>query len=280
MRSVLNAVSLLLLLVLAACSAPVKTDNSATTVTSGNESSISAETPAPAAAQTQTATPEALVAELYKQHDAKKSPFFQTKDRGLVDKYFTKTLADLIWKDANASKGEVGAIDGDPLYNAQDIEIKNFSVGKSDVNGDSATVPVSFSNFNEKQTLNFLLKRSGGAWKIDNISYGGADSLLKWLKDTYAEPKKTTSDDAGNGEFEGRYQVGNTTCTVTPARMSFDVRWAKGSGVETFFYKDGNTFESTPDKGGTNEFIFDDNNYNSGTFKRADGKTMSVKRLN
>ena len=65
-------------------------------------------------------SPKALVADLYRQHNQKHSPFFQTRSRARVDQYFTKLLADLIWKDAHGSKGEVGALDGDPLYNAQD----------------------------------------------------------------------------------------------------------------------------------------------------------------
>ena len=49
----------------------------------------------------------------------------------MVDKYFVKSLADLIWKDAHGPKGEVGAIDGDPLYDAQDMEIKKFAIGET-----------------------------------------------------------------------------------------------------------------------------------------------------
>jgi len=58
-------------------------------------------------------SPKALVADLYRQHNQKHSPFFQTRSRARVDQYFTKLLADLIWKDAHGSKGEVGALDGD-----------------------------------------------------------------------------------------------------------------------------------------------------------------------
>jgi hypothetical protein len=36
----------------------------------------------------------------------RKSPFFQTKNRALVDKYFDKNLADTIWKDAKDSKAK------------------------------------------------------------------------------------------------------------------------------------------------------------------------------
>lgn len=234
-------------------------------------------TPSTGSAQAQTSLPEALVADLYKAHDGKKSPFFQTKDRALVDKYFTKPLADLIWKDATTAKDEVGAIDGDPLYNAQDTEIKNFAVGKGVVTGESARVAVTFTNFGEKKTIDYELKLVGGNWKIDNILYGKGDSLMKWLKDTYS--KKPDTNAKTNGEFEGKFQVGDTTCTVKPINMAFEVRWAKGKGAEVFFFKEGNTFESSPgDDKDPNTFVFDDENYNSGTFRRSDGTSFPVKR--
>lgn len=230
-------------------------------------------TPIAGGAEDQAGTAAALVADLYKQHDAKKSPFFQTKNRALVDKYFIKPLADLIWKDATNASGEVGAIDGDPLYNAQDMEIKNFALGKAEVKGETATVPVTFANFGEKKTITFALKQVSGAWKIDNINYGGGDSLMKWLKETYPDTAKTS----GTGNFEGKYIVGDTSCTVKPVKMAFEIRWAKGSGVEMFFSKGSTSFESD-DKAGANRFEFDDESYNTGTFYRADGKTFAVKR--
>ena len=76
-------------------------------------------------------TPEALVADLYRVHKAKRGPFFQSRNRALVNKYFEKDLAYLIWNDAVKSKGEVGVIDGDPLYDAQDMEIKHFAINKA-----------------------------------------------------------------------------------------------------------------------------------------------------
>src|SRR6185503_2501974 len=55
-------------------------------------------------AQKRAVSPEALVADLYRQHDRKRSPFFQTRSRALVNNYFAKSLADLIWKDATTKK--------------------------------------------------------------------------------------------------------------------------------------------------------------------------------
>lgn len=233
-------------------------------------------TPLSASAESQTATAEALVADLYKQHDAKKSPFFQTKNRALVDKYFTKSTAELIWKDATSSKGEVGALDGDPLYAAQDTQIKNFAVGNADVKGENATVAVNFTNYDKKNTIKFQLKMVAGSWKINDIIWPEGTSMVKVIKENYpTDPKSQSGPD---GEFEGKYQVGDTFCTVKPVKMAYEIRWAKGTGVEMFFFKDGSTFESSPEKGEPNSFVFDDDKYNSGTFHRADGKTFTVKR--
>lgn len=235
-----------------------------------------ADTPAAGSAESQTTTPEAVVADLYKQHNAEKSPFFQTKNRALVDKYFTKATADLIWKDAISSKGEVGALEGDPLYAAQDMEIKNFAIGKSDIKGETATVPVNFTNYDKKQVVTFALKLVNGNWKIDDIKWPEGDSMVKVIKDNYSsQPDKET---ASSGEFEGRYQVGETSCTVKPVKMAFEIKWAKGSGSEMFFFKEGTTFESSPGKGQPNSFVFDDENYHTGTFTRTDGITLPVKR--
>lgn len=235
---------------------------------------LSVPSSAEAGAESQTAGPEKLVADLYKAHDEKKSPFFQTKDRALVDRYFTKQLADLIWKDATTSEGEIGALDADPLYDAQDVEIKGFRIGAAEVKGDKATVQAAFSNFGEKKTITFYLTRVGGTWKITDVGYGRKSTLVDWLRS--AAP--TTTDAGPTGEFEGKYIVGDTTCTVKPVKMSFEVRWAKGSGVEIFAYDKGTTFASSLDADAANKFIFDDENYNTGTFLRADGKTFKVRR--
>jgi len=156
------------------------------------------------------ASPDALVAELYRQTGRNRSPFFQTRSRARVDQYFEKQLGDLIWKDAIRSRGEVGAIDGDPLYNAQDMDIKHFAVHKpasangvaggskargsqrrsadgvepGSPRGVAAEVKVSFENFGKKVEIVFLLTsdtRAAG-WKITNIKYDDGTDLLGILK--------------------------------------------------------------------------------------------------
>lgn len=275
-----TAFFLTLIIALLLCGCTPRTSQSTANSNSNSEvaanvSSEPAGTPASGGGESDAIAASAVVTDLYKQHDAKKSPFFQTKDRSLVDKFFTKRLGDLIWKDAKNSAGTVGAIDADPLYNAQDIDIKNFAVGAGRTDGDTASVVATFSNFGSKQSITFQLKRVGTAWKIDDIGYGDGDSLMKWLKDV----DKPAATSAVSGEFEGKYTVGETTCIVKPVKMAFEIKWAKGSGTEVFFYKDANVFQSDENStGGRNEFRFDDENYNTGTFVRADGKIFPVKR--
>lgn len=252
-----------------ACSAPPKSTTVETTATATPQA---AAPPEAASGQANLSSPESLVSDLYKAHDAGRGPFFQKKDRALVDKYFTKPLADLIWKEANTESDDVLTLDGDPLYNAQDLEIKDLSIGKGDVKGDAATVAVTFLNFGQKQSITHKLKLVGDAWKIDDIMYSPADSLLKWLRETY-ETKP-----AANGRFEGKYIVGPTSCTVKLTDAGYEVRWEKGAGVEIFFPMDDMRFESSNKDGSVNQFSFDNKSYDTGTFNRDDGKSFAVKR--
>jgi hypothetical protein len=98
-----------------------------------------------------------------------------------------------------------------------------------------------------------------------------------------ANPLWLTETAARLSEFEGRYKVGHTTCTVKPIKMAFEVRWAKGQGVMRFFYDhttpDGKAVFVSEDTGhGTDKFVFDDNCYHSGTFFTADGRMFVVER--
>lgn len=86
------------------------------------------------------------------------------------------------------------------------------------------------------------------------------------------------------GEFEGHYRVGTTSCTVTPVKMAFELRWARGKGTMPFFFEretdDGRfifTSEERPD--GKDRFEFADKRLVSGRFIRADGKIFPVRKI-
>jgi hypothetical protein len=131
----------------------------------------------------QTISPNGLVADLYRQHNHKHSPFFQTRSRALLYKYFEKGIADLIWKDAVHSKGEVGAIDGDPLFDAQDMEIKKFAIKTPRYEADRALVDVTFENFGKPQTITFIVAKGKTGWRIRDIVYSEGRTLLAELKE-------------------------------------------------------------------------------------------------
>lgn len=137
-------------------------------------------------------TPRALVADLYRQHKKKRGPFFQTRSRALLDKYFARELADRIWRDARSAGDEVGAIDGDPLFNAQDMEIRNFSIQEAVGGPRMVVVPVTFENLGQKHEIKFRLFSGGGRWRIGNIEYDDGSSLLEILKSDQNR-KKTNS---------------------------------------------------------------------------------------
>jgi hypothetical protein len=139
-----------------------------------------------------TPAPEVLVRYLYAtQKNRATDPFFQTKSRVRLDKFFAKELADLIWNDAvsSARNKEVGKLGGDPLYNAQDMKITGFRIKRPMVgegNLDLVDVPVTFKNFGKEQTILFRLERDKRrAWKITDIFYpdneDSASSLTKIL---------------------------------------------------------------------------------------------------
>jgi len=144
---------------------------------------------APAQSKAGTEAPHQIVAELYAAQKADSGPFFQTENRALVDEFFTKDFADLIWKDAVTANGEVGAFEFDPLYGSQDPDITDFEIMETGWGGDDkfgaddvAVAQVTFKNAGVEQMLSFQFKQENDKqWKIDDIRYPDQDNLK--LKD-------------------------------------------------------------------------------------------------
>jgi hypothetical protein len=126
--------------------------------------------------------PETVVKELYRVHRNGYGHVFEKQGRKQQQRFFDQKLAALIWKDLTETpEGEVGNLDFDPLFSAQDTQIKNFHIGAAAVKGDSATVPVTFLNFNQKVRIEFRLVNTKQGWKVSNILYGGGSDLVKIL---------------------------------------------------------------------------------------------------
>lgn len=135
------------------------------------------------AAATQKTTPDALVKELYRQHDKNLGPFDQTKNRALADKYFAKPLADLVWQNANRVISDESDVDPDPLYDGgQDSQVKKFAIGQPLIKGNEAVVIASFLDFGKKRAITFELVQENQNWKIANIKYLDGNSLLDFYR--------------------------------------------------------------------------------------------------
>jgi hypothetical protein len=145
-----------------------------------------------AQSKTEAIAPNVIVKNLYAAHKAGSGPFFQTKGRAIVDEYFTKDLADLIWKDAVAANGEVGAIDFDPLYGSQDPQITAFTIMETGWGGDDkfgaadkAVVQVTFKNYGKDEMVSFQFQQGKDKnWKIYDIRYPNGEMLKNILSNT------------------------------------------------------------------------------------------------
>jgi hypothetical protein len=124
-------------------------------------------------------SPKNLVAQLYQAHRSKHDPLDETQ---LLGRYFDAPLLKLYLKDKREAKGEVGRLDGDPLYNAQDIQISDFSVSAPELVGEETRVTVRFKNIGKPARIIYVLNRTTDAWRISDIRYEDGSSLKKILQ--------------------------------------------------------------------------------------------------
>lgn len=124
-------------------------------------------------------SPKDVVAQLYQAHRSKHDPLDETQS---LSRYFAAELLKLYLRDEREAKGEVGRLEVDPPYYAQDFEITNFTIAQPETVGGETHVNVSFKNFGEPQRLVYVLTRTGGGWRISDIRYDDGSSLKKILE--------------------------------------------------------------------------------------------------
>lgn len=143
---------------------------------------------------TKQIAPDTLVTNLYRQAgegeivDGRKGAsltdrVFQTRSRALIDKYFDKGFADVMWKallryERMRAYDDPGSFGGFLYGYLGDDEISKGLVGKPSYDGQKAQVIVSFdarSVFEEeqahKESVVFLLAAGQTGWKITDIKY-------------------------------------------------------------------------------------------------------------
>ena len=124
-------------------------------------------------------SPKDVVAQLYQAHRSKHDPLEETQ---LLSHFFDAELLKLYLRDEREAKGEVGRLEVDPLYYAQDFEIANFTIAGPETVGGETQVTVSFKNFGEPERLVYVLTHTGDGWRISDIRYNDGSSLKKILE--------------------------------------------------------------------------------------------------
>jgi hypothetical protein len=161
------------------CQTKPKQEATATSTTTEDSASALAKRPGP---DTPRSAADRLVRALYFEHNKKENPFQEKKDRTLVDQFFAKPTADLIWKDALKSSGKVNRSKINLLFNAPDVAIKKAWVLPAIVGGSKAIVYVTFENKGKPEEVKIDMQQIGGRWRITEMFYPDAKRLTQLLQ--------------------------------------------------------------------------------------------------
>jgi hypothetical protein len=125
-------------------------------------------------------TPEALLEAFYE-------PYFIGSFPEDESQFRSTALQELYDTDAEITpEGEMGAISFDPYIDGQDYDITDLAIGEADIEGDTASVDVTFSNFGEPRALTYELVLEDGGWKIDDVISTNPDNPYR-LSEIFAE---------------------------------------------------------------------------------------------
>lgn len=125
-------------------------------------------------------TPQALLEAFYE-------PYFSGAFSEDETQFRSQALQALYDNDAElAGEGEMGAISFDPYIDGQDYDITELEIGAPGIDGDYASVDVTFRNFGEPRALTYDLVLEDGGWKIDDVVSTNPDNAYR-LSEIFAE---------------------------------------------------------------------------------------------
>ncbi len=172
--------SLAMLISFSACQTKSKQDeHKEDTVVVDDSATSLFKRPGPDAPRT---VPDRLVRALYFEHNKTENPLREKKNRALIDEFFTKSTADIIWNDAQKSSGSANRAKTNLLYNAPDADIKKMWVEPAAIGGTRAIVYVTFLNKDKPEEVKIDVQQIAGRWGITEINYPNDQQLTKMLK--------------------------------------------------------------------------------------------------
>ena len=137
-------------------------------------------------------TPDAFVRRVYSRYRAHGPEVSTSRPGGTL--FYAPALLDLFAKDEALAKGEVGAIDGDPLCGCQDhasIAVKKVAV--SDRSADRVKVEVTIRTLATTSAVTLTLLQTPDGWRIADVGDKTVGSIVALLKDSIShaeEPAK------------------------------------------------------------------------------------------
>ena len=128
-------------------------------------------------------SPQDLLRELYRVHDEGQGPLLQPAASAERRRFFTAALSTAFDQELNRSNSdEVGNLDFDPFFNAQDMEISGLDFAVAKVSGTRTTVIAQFSNYTEQVEIVYHLIQEKSGWYIDDVDYGDHTRLRQILQ--------------------------------------------------------------------------------------------------
>jgi len=130
-------------------------------------------------------SPQSLVSKLYRLRSKKGDPLRNPTDQKSLGHYFSAHLAQLYVQDQIDAKGEVGRMEADPLYYAQDFEITDFKIGEPSRTKDGVVVVVTFRNIKKPCHVDFDLIETKAGWRVSDIRYEDGNTLRGILESKF-----------------------------------------------------------------------------------------------
>lgn len=166
-----------LLLIALSCQTKPKSETS-TSSSPEDSAALLAKRPGPGAPRSAA---DRLIRALYFEHSKKGNPLLETKDRTLIDQFFAKSTADLIWRDAGASSGKLERTKQNPLFNAPNETIKKMWVLPATVVGTRAVVYITFERNARPEEIRVDMQQVAGRWRITDVLYPDGRRLTQLL---------------------------------------------------------------------------------------------------
>lgn len=122
---------------------------------------------------------KAFVEHLYAAYHGN-GPDYLGRQRSAV---FSPRMIALLKRDVQLTpKGDVGALDGDPICDCQDFHITQVRVAVAPIREGRTVADVRFLNFKAKQAVRLDLVDTGAGWRIDNIHTASTPDLADYLQ--------------------------------------------------------------------------------------------------